>query len=131
MTNSIIRSVDELGRIAIPKSLRSDMHISEGDPMEIYFHNGEIIIRKYHKSFEQCATEWYYEHRDLMYMCEFIDHDDYTFCIVPPRLTPTGQSHAGYAKRHKDDTNNGLVASVASYANAMGKNVNKMIGYKD
>lgn len=131
MAYSTIRRIDDLGRIVIPKSIRSDMHLNEGDQMEIYFHNGEITIRKYHKSFEQCATEWYCEHRDLMYMCEFIDHDDYTFCIVPPHLTSTGQSHAGYAKRYKDDTNNGLVASVASYANAMGKNVNKMIGYED
>ena len=71
MTGSIIRSIDDFGRIAIPKSFLSDMRISEGDQMEICFHNGEIIIRKYHKSFEQCATEWYCEHRDLMYMCEF------------------------------------------------------------
>ena len=32
----IVRRIDDLGRIVIPKEIRRTMHISEGDPLEIY-----------------------------------------------------------------------------------------------
>lgn len=44
----IIRKVDELGRIVIPKELRRSLRIREGDPLEIYTDNdGEVIFKKY------------------------------------------------------------------------------------
>ena len=131
MGNGIIRRIDDLGRIVIPKILRRDMHINDGDPMEIYLRNGEIIIRKYKKSFEQCAEEWYNEHINLMDECEFIPRGDYTFCIVPAGLGYSQHRRGGHAKRHADDQYNTAVARVAAYANAMGKNLNEMIGYED
>lgn len=67
MDNGIIRRIDDLGRIVIPKEIRKHLYIQEGDPMEVqYNRNGEIIIRKYKKSFEECAEEWYGEHINLM-----------------------------------------------------------------
>ena len=47
----IIRRVDDLGRIVIPKELRKTNGIREGDPMEIYVgENREIIFRKYNNN---------------------------------------------------------------------------------
>jgi AbrB family transcriptional regulator (stage V sporulation protein T) len=44
----IIRKIDELGRIVIPKELRRTLRIREGDPLEIYTdRDGEVIFRKY------------------------------------------------------------------------------------
>ena len=44
----IIRRVDDLGRIAIPKEMRRSMDIQEGDPMEIYASaDGGIFLKKY------------------------------------------------------------------------------------
>ncbi|MDO4199228.1 MAG: stage V sporulation T C-terminal domain-containing protein [Clostridia bacterium] len=44
----IVRRIDDLGRIVIPKEIRSTMHIRESDPLEIYTGNsGEIIFKKY------------------------------------------------------------------------------------
>ena len=44
----IIRKIDDLGRIVIPKEIRKSLRIREGDPLEIYIEkNGEIILRKY------------------------------------------------------------------------------------
>lgn len=43
----IIRRVDDLGRIVIPKEIRKSMKISEGDPLEIFVENGYICLRKY------------------------------------------------------------------------------------
>lgn len=44
----IVRRIDELGRIVIPKEIRRTMRIREGDPIEIYTEaSGDIILKKY------------------------------------------------------------------------------------
>ncbi len=44
----IIRRIDELGRIVIPKEIRRTLRIREGDPLEIYTDKqSEIILKKY------------------------------------------------------------------------------------
>lgn len=43
----IVRRVDELGRIVIPKELRDTRGIEERDKMEIYVDGDMIILRKY------------------------------------------------------------------------------------
>ncbi len=44
----IIRRIDDLGRIVIPKEIRRTLTINEGDPLEIYTeNNGNIILKKY------------------------------------------------------------------------------------
>ena len=43
----IVRRVDELGRIVLPKELRRTMEIDVKDPIEIYTDNEYIIVKKY------------------------------------------------------------------------------------
>ncbi|MDE7230691.1 MAG: AbrB/MazE/SpoVT family DNA-binding domain-containing protein [Oscillospiraceae bacterium] len=44
----IVRRIDDLGRIVIPKEIRRTMRIREGDPLEIYTSpDGEVIFKKY------------------------------------------------------------------------------------
>lgn len=43
----IVRRVDDLGRIVIPKELRRTMGIKEGDPLELFTEDGFIVFRKY------------------------------------------------------------------------------------
>lgn len=44
----IVRRVDDLGRIVIPKEIRRTLRIKEGDPLEIYTEkDGGVIFRKY------------------------------------------------------------------------------------
>ena len=44
----IVRRIDDLGRIVIPKEIRRTMHIRETDPLEIFTgQEGEIILKKY------------------------------------------------------------------------------------
>jgi len=43
----VVRRIDELGRIVIPKELRDAYGIESGDPVEFYTTDDEIIIRKY------------------------------------------------------------------------------------
>ena len=44
----IVRRIDDLGRVVIPKEIRRTMRIREGDPLEIYTDkDGEVIFKKY------------------------------------------------------------------------------------
>lgn len=44
----IVRRIDDLGRIVIPKEIRRTLHIRESDPLEIYTdREGQIILKKY------------------------------------------------------------------------------------
>ena len=42
----VTRKLDELGRIVIPKEIRNNYKIEEGDQIEFYLNNNEIIIKK-------------------------------------------------------------------------------------
>ena len=44
----IVRRIDDLGRVVIPKEIRRTMRIREGDPLEIFIgRDGEVILKKY------------------------------------------------------------------------------------
>jgi AbrB family transcriptional regulator (stage V sporulation protein T) len=44
----IVRRIDELGRVVIPKEIRKTLRIREGDPLEIFTdRDGEVILKKY------------------------------------------------------------------------------------
>ncbi len=44
----IVRRIDDLGRVVIPKEIRRTMRIREGDPLEIYTEgDGSVVFRKY------------------------------------------------------------------------------------
>ena len=44
----IVRRIDDLGRVVIPKEIRRTMRIREGDPLEIFTNaGGEVIFKKY------------------------------------------------------------------------------------
>lgn len=83
----IIRRIDDLGRVVIPKEIRRSMNIHEGDPLEIYVDskNNEIIFipykavgydEKIKNLMEEIYTEmtWYNDreefHRAYNCLCE-------------------------------------------------------------
>lgn len=44
----IVRRIDDLGRVVIPKEIRRTLRIREGDPLEIYVdRDGEVILKKF------------------------------------------------------------------------------------
>ena len=44
----IVRRIDDLGRVVIPKEIRRPLRMGEGDPLEIYVdRDGEVILKKY------------------------------------------------------------------------------------
>jgi stage V sporulation protein T len=43
----IVRRIDELGRVVIPKEMRKTLRIREGDPIEIYTDKDHLVFKKY------------------------------------------------------------------------------------
>lgn len=68
----IVRRIDDLGRVVIPKEIRRTLRIRESDPLEIFTdHEGAIILKKYspigelgslqnsmRKVFHRCLAIW-------------------------------------------------------------------------
>lgn len=48
IATGIVRRIDDLGRVVIPKEIRRTMRIKEGDPLEIFTtREGEVVFKKY------------------------------------------------------------------------------------
>lgn len=47
VATGIVRRIDDLGRINIPRDIRRALKIREGDPLEIYIDNGTVVFKKY------------------------------------------------------------------------------------
>lgn len=56
-STGIVRRVDELGRIVLPKELRDTMEIPEKTPLAIFVDGEDIILRKYGRSCVFCGGE--------------------------------------------------------------------------
>lgn len=67
----IVRRIDDLGRVVIPKEIRRTMRIREGEPLEIYVdRDGEVILKKYSPINE--LGEFAKEYADSLH--EALDH---------------------------------------------------------
>ncbi|PKR77506.1 stage V sporulation protein T [Halalkalibacillus sediminis] len=57
----IVRRIDDLGRVVVPKEIRRTLRIREGDPLEIFVdREGEVILKKYSpiNELSEFATEY-------------------------------------------------------------------------
>ncbi len=52
----VVRRVDQLGRIVLPKSLRKRYQMNEGDPVEILVQGDHIILERYRPRCVFCAS---------------------------------------------------------------------------
>ncbi|MGO4496472.1 AbrB/MazE/SpoVT family DNA-binding domain-containing protein [Paenibacillus sp. 2RAB27] len=55
-STGIVRKVDELGRVVIPKELRDTLGIKEKDSLEIYVDGERIMLKKYEPGCIFCST---------------------------------------------------------------------------
>ena len=46
-TTGVVRRIDDLGRIVIPKEIRKSMRIKDGESLEIFLDSDNIILKKY------------------------------------------------------------------------------------
>ena len=52
----IVRKMDQLGRLVIPKETRRVFNLNEGDPVEIFTDGDKIIIKKYAQGCQCCGN---------------------------------------------------------------------------
>ena len=127
----IIRRIDDIGRVAIPKEIRRILKIKEGDPLEIFvWQDGSIILKPYHQPWEDYVIDWYNNHTALMgsHAISFIHSGDYTICTFWDEQRH--QCWVGKAKRYVSDDYDNRIGKVAAYARAMCIPINQLIGYK-
>ena len=55
-STGIVRRVDELGRVVIPKEIRNTFDISEKDALEIFVDGSSIILKKYEPACVFCGN---------------------------------------------------------------------------
>ncbi len=85
----IVRRIDDLGRVVIPKEIRRTMRIREGDPLEIYTdREGEVIFKKYSPIGELAAFATQYAetlHKTCSLSIIICDRDAVIACSGVPR----------------------------------------------
>lgn len=69
-STGIVRKVDELGRVVIPKETRELLLINEGDSLEIFKDENEIILKKYSPGCTFCGNMKNIIQFKNVYICE-------------------------------------------------------------
>ena len=110
----IVRRIDDLGRVVIPKEIRRTMRIREGDPLEIYTdREGEVIFKKYspigelagfaaqyaetlHKT---CSLSIVICDRDTVIACSGVSKKDYSDKTLSEGLEQIIESRSLYVHR--------------------------------
>lgn len=65
----IVRKVDQLGRIVLPKSLRKRYLMNEGDPVEILVQGDHIILERYKPKCVFCSNQENVVEYNSRYIC--------------------------------------------------------------
>lgn len=107
----IVRRIDDLGRVVIPKEIRRTMRIREGDPLEIYTdREGEVIFKKYSPIGELMAFAAQYadtlnktsgmsvviSDRDVIIACSGVSKKEYTEKKLSSEIEDIIESRALY-----------------------------------
>lgn len=124
----IVRRIDDLGRVVIPKEIRRTMRIREGDPLEIYTdREGEVIFKKYSPvgelaSFAQeyadtlnktCKIAVVITDRDCVIACAGVTKREYTDRKLSPEFEGIMEKRSFY-KAGEGEGNNVCVVEGAS-----------------
>ena len=114
----IVRRIDDLGRVVIPKEIRRTMRIREGDPLEIFTdRDGEVIFKKYSPIGELTAFAGQYAEtlhktcelsvvicdRDSVVACAGVSKKEYSEKRLSDGLERVMDKRNLYIHRHGDD----------------------------
>lgn len=115
----IVRRIDDVGRVVIPKEIRRALDIHEGDPLELFADGDKLICKKYDTSVdrEKQAKEFLATHEDEIrfYQVRFSIDGDTTSCEAiynNSRLT-------GVATRNPSDDFSPAIGMVYAYCRAL------------
>lgn len=114
----IVRRIDDLGRVVIPKEIRRTMRIREGDPLEIYTDNGgEVIFKKYSPIGELSPYSGQYAEvlcknvgypvlicdRDHVVAAAGVSRKEYLDRRISPALEEVIEARRSYIRKEKSD----------------------------
>lgn len=68
-STGIVRKIDKLGRIVLPKELRMTLNINEKDALEIFVDNSMIVLKKYEPACMFCGK-----------MDDIVNYKGYNIC---------------------------------------------------
>lgn len=85
-TTGIVRRIDELGRVVIPKELRRTMHLKEGEEMEVFVAPDDTLVLKKYSAIKE-LSQFGQEYADIVYQitntnCIICDLDNFVACSV-------------------------------------------------
>lgn len=85
-STGIVRNLDDLGRITIPKELRRSLHLQEGDSMEILLDGNTIGLRKW--------TETNYDWRSMFNLARlYLGNNPFTLYDVTGRIVESNEEN--------------------------------------
>lgn len=114
----ILRRIDDLGRVVIPKEIRRTMNIREGDELEIFTTDNGVVFAKYDRTpyKEKEAQEWLERNSKIIAnrSARFTIDGDTTVC----ECIVNGARTVGTTKRDPHDTFNPSVGMVYAFCRA-------------
>ena len=117
----IIRRMDDLGRVVIPKELRKKFNIREGDALEIYTTNEGIMFAPYdnHVEKETFATEWLRQYKDALKnnRAKFSVEDRVITCEI---ISCDRNRRTGASTCNPHDNFSPAIGMVVAYCRAVG-----------
>ena len=111
----IVRRIDELGRVVIPKEMRKTLRIREGDPLEIYTDKDHLVFKKYSplssvSSYAEAVADGIEELTEKV--CMITDNDS-IICVSKGRMKEMiGKSISGEMERVLKDRKSVAVSRV-------------------
>lgn len=108
----IVRRIDDLGRIVIPKEIRRTMRIREGDPLELFLDGNNIVFHKYEVSEEDLALSC------RNYIAKMSNYIQSVTSVDRKTIVVFTNGEVATVKRHKDDTYDMNTALCYAFAQA-------------
>ncbi len=128
--HGIVRRIDDLGRVVIPKEIRRTMRIREGDPLEIFTdRDGEVIFKKYSPIGELTAFAAQYAEtlhktcdlsvvicdRDSVVACAGVSKKEYSDKSLSSELEGVCEARGMYVYRQGDQRINAIADGGSHY----------------
>ena len=108
----IVRRIDDLGRIVIPKEIRQTMRIRAGDPLELFLDGNNIVFNKYEVSEEDLALAC------RNYIAKMGTYIQSVTSVDRKTIVVFTNGKAATVKQHKDDTYDMNTALCYAFAQA-------------
>lgn len=119
-TTGIIRRIDDLGRIAIPKEIRRKLDIKVDTPLEICISDDGVLLKPYKpepKNNAKIAEEWLNDYKNMIeaYSSKFNINGNTVTC----EIIKNGRRKTGEAKCNPCDTFNPTIGMMLSFCRAV------------